>query len=97
VLVVEQGDEVQTYLIDAEDVRITRRLSWWQRARDLARLATSLRAHPWVTRTILCRFLRAYAGQFLPGSVCWKRLWRQVARRSGRIAGRKRRRGEEVL
>ena len=96
-LVVEQDGKPQTYLIDAADVRIARRLTWRDRVRDLARLATSLQAHPWITRTILCRFLRAYVRQLPAGLVAWKPLWREVARRSRRMVRRKRRRGEQIL
>ena len=96
-LVVEHGAEVRTYLIDVEDVCIARRLSLSRRAADLARLAVSITAHPWVTRTIVCRFFNAYVGQFSPESVSWKPLWREVARRSERIVRRKQRRGQEVL
>jgi tRNA A-37 threonylcarbamoyl transferase component Bud32 len=97
VLVVERGTEIETYFIDAEDVRIARRLRWRRRVRDLARLATSIEAHPWVTPSILCRFLRAYVGQLRPGAVAWRPLWREVTRRSRRLVRRKRRRGREVL
>lgn len=87
----------KTYLIDAEDVRIARRLTRRRRVRDLARLAVGLYAHPWVTRTIICRFLRAYVRQLPAGSAAWKPLWREVARRSGRIVRGKRRRGQQIL
>ncbi len=97
VLVVDDDVEPMTYLIDAEDVRVARRLSSARRVRDLARLATSLHAHPWVTRTVLCRFLRSYVRQFPPGTVAWKPLWREVARRSRRAVRRKQRRGRRVL
>ena len=96
-LVVEHPARVETYLIDADDVRIRRRLSLARRAADLARLATSLQAHPWVTPTILCRFMRSYVRQFPPGEVAWKPLWREVARRSDRLVRRKRRRREQIL
>jgi tRNA A-37 threonylcarbamoyl transferase component Bud32 len=96
-LVVQRGDDVQTHLIDAEDARIARRLTSARRARDLSRLAASMAAHPWVTKTILCRFLQAYARQFGPAVPDWKPLWRQIARRSRRIIRRKRRRGRELL
>ena len=96
-LVLQQGQRVDTYLIDVEDVRITNRLSANRQVADLARLAASIEAHPWVTRTIRCRFLRAYVGQFPPGSVVWKPLWHRVGRRSRQITRRKRRRGEAIL
>ena len=96
-LVGQQGDRTATYLIDTDGVRICRRLTAGRRAANLARLAAGIEAHPWLTRTVCCRFLRAYVGQFSPGTVAWKPLWRDVARRSRRIVRRKRRRGEQVL
>lgn len=101
-LVAERGDSADgepmgTYLIDLDGVRIRRRVHRGRRAADLARLAAGIEAHPWLTRSVSCRFLHAYAAQFPPGAVAWKSLWRDVARRSRRIVRRKRRRGEEVL
>jgi len=96
-LIVDGPEKPQAYLIDAEDVRISRRLNSGQRVRDLARLATSLQAHPWVTPTILCRFLRAYVRQQPPNTFDWKQLWRDVSRRSRRTVRRKRRQGQPVL
>jgi len=97
VLVVEQEDGLPSYLIDVEDVRIGRRCDPRAQAADLARLATSLAAHPWVSRTVVCRFFRAYAGQFPRRIAPWKWLWRKAAARSRRMIARKRRRGSEIL
>jgi tRNA A-37 threonylcarbamoyl transferase component Bud32 len=97
ILVIDREAQSKTHLIDAEDVRIARRLTRRARVRDLARLATSIQAHPWVTRAALCRFFRAYVREHPPGSVAWKPLWRRVARRSRRMVGRKRRRGRQIL
>ena len=96
-LVVQRGDRLSTYLIDVDGVRFRRRLSSARRAANLARLAVGIEAHPWVTRTVCCRFLRAYAGEFPSGTIAWKQLWHQVAGRSRRIVRRKRRGGERVL
>ncbi len=60
-LVAERGDQLDTYVIDVDDVRLTRRLLPRSAAADLSRLAVGLAAHPWVTRTTCCRFLREYA------------------------------------
>jgi len=97
VLVAQRGAELVTYLIDVEDVRFSRRLSRRRQISDLARLATSLHAHPWVSRGIYCRFWRAYTRQFPPDTRGWKNLWRQVAAHSLRLVTRKRRRGHVVL
>ena len=97
VLVVQQGDRTETYLIDVDDVHVARRLGRRPRLADLARLAVSVEAHPWVTRAIHCRFLRAYAGEFPPGEVAWKNVWREAARQARRLARRKHRRRQQVL
>jgi tRNA A-37 threonylcarbamoyl transferase component Bud32 len=96
-LVAPQGDQPSTYLIDVDGVRFCRRLSSHRRAADLARLAAGLVAHPWITRSVCCRFVRAYVGQFPSGTIAWKPLWREVAAGSHRIIKRKRRRGQQVL
>jgi tRNA A-37 threonylcarbamoyl transferase component Bud32 len=96
-LVVERGEEMQTYVIDADDLKIGGRLSRSRRAADLARLATSIQAHPWVGRTTVCRFFRAYASRLSPADAAWQPLWREVARRSRRMIRRKRRRREAIL
>jgi tRNA A-37 threonylcarbamoyl transferase component Bud32 len=96
-LVVEQEAGVQTYMVDTDGVRIADRLTPRQRAVDLARLAVSVEAHPWVSRTVHLRFLRAYAREFGPREVSWKSLWHDVSRRSRQITRRKQRRGEPVL
>jgi tRNA A-37 threonylcarbamoyl transferase component Bud32 len=96
-LVTQREDRLITYLIDVDGARFCRQLSHARRAANLARLAAGLESHPWVTRSVCRRFLRAYVGQFPPGTIAWKPLWREVAARSRRIAERKRRRGEQVL
>lgn len=96
-LVAERADRVATYLIDVDGVRFRRRLGPGRRAANLARLAAGLEAHPWITRSLCRRFLRAYAAQFPPGVVVWKPLWRDVAARTRRIVRRRRRAGQEVL
>jgi len=90
-------DRISTYLIDVDGVCIGKRLSPARRAANLARLAVVLEAHRWVTRSICCRFLRAYASQFPSDTIAWKPLWQDVAVRTRRIIRHQRRRGEEVL
>ena len=63
-LAVRRGDDLAVYLVNTDGVRIGRRPGARRRAAELARLAIALEAHPWVTRSICCRFLRAYAAQF---------------------------------
>jgi tRNA A-37 threonylcarbamoyl transferase component Bud32 len=59
-VVVEQAEGLTTYLVDVDGVRFCRRASDRARALDLARLATSLDMHPWITSADRCRFLRSY-------------------------------------
>jgi len=87
----------ETYLIDVDGMRVRRCLTSARRAANLARLAAGLEAHPWLTPSISCRFLRAYAAAFAPGTIAWKPLWRAVQRRTRRLIRRMRRRGEPVL
>jgi tRNA A-37 threonylcarbamoyl transferase component Bud32 len=96
-LVADSPDGPRTWLIDTDGVRIRAHLSARRRAADLARLATSVEAHPWVSRTVRWRFLQAYAAQFPRGSVDPRSLWKAVARRSQRQIARKRRQGKPIL
>jgi tRNA A-37 threonylcarbamoyl transferase component Bud32 len=96
VLIVEGDGEMWPWLIDLDGVRIHRRISAARRAADLARLATSAEAHPWITRTIRYRFLRVYAEQFPRGAVECRSLWRAIAARTGRLIRRKRREGKPL-
>jgi len=96
-LVVEKEPAPVAYVIDTDDVRAFRRLGLRRQSRDLARLATGIEAHPWIGRTLLARFFRAYRRQFPPGQVDWKCLWRAAWKRSRRESRRKRSRGRPVL
>jgi tRNA A-37 threonylcarbamoyl transferase component Bud32 len=96
-LIVDEEMRTDALLIDVDSVRVMRRLSRRLQVADLARLALSIEAHPWVTRSVFCRFLRAYAAQFPRGEIVWKDLWRYVAMRVDRLAANKRRRGQQVL
>ena len=96
-LVVDREHESPTYLIDVDGARVGRRVTPRRRAADLARLAAGLDAHPWVSRTVCCRFLRAYIAQFPSGTVPWKPLWHDIVVRRRRIVLAKRRRGRRVL
>jgi len=96
-LIRERPDSVETFVIDADAARLRRWLFRRRRAADLARLATSIEAHPWIGLTLRYRFLRAYLAQFPIEPENTKRLWRRVARRTRRLIRRKRRRGREVL
>jgi tRNA A-37 threonylcarbamoyl transferase component Bud32 len=96
-LVVEGDAGLETWLVDLDGLRIGRQITPARQARDLARLAAGLVAHPWVTRSICRRFLRAYERAFPHGATAWKPLWRAIAVRAARIIRGKRRRGEPVL
>jgi|GEM_PF-2088826 len=80
ILVRTDGSSVQTWLLDVDRIRIGSR---WQRGyrKDLVRLAQGLTAHPWVPRSVLCRFLRAYTKQFPHfARPDWKTLWRRISK-----------------
>lgn len=96
VLVARRGERVEAWLIDVDGVRIGRPGRRRQEA-DLARLAVGLTAHPWVGRTLVLRFLRAYVRQFPRAQPVWKDLWRSVQGRSARAISKKGRRQEQVL
>ncbi|HZZ79513.1 MAG TPA: hypothetical protein VFE62_13410, partial [Gemmataceae bacterium] len=102
ILVVEHGEGVECLLIDADSVRIPWRLSPFFRAFNLGRLATSLEAHGWVTRSDRLRFWRAYLAELRrrdprawPSD--WKQGWRAVAKASRRIITRLQRNGHEIF
>ena len=96
-LVAERPEGIVACLVDLGGVRLAGRLRPARRAADLARLAVGLTAHPWVPRTAVYRFLRAYAAELPAGRIAWKDVWRAVAARSRAMVRRKQRRGEEVL
>jgi tRNA A-37 threonylcarbamoyl transferase component Bud32 len=95
-MVAERADGVETFLIDLDGLRIASRQSSRSRARDLARLATSIEAHEWVSRTIRLRFLRAYLRELSEPGEDWKALWRAVARHSRAELASRRRRQEPI-
>lgn len=102
ILLVERGDAVDCFLIDADSVRLPRRLSPFFRAFNLARLATSVEAHAWITRTDRLRFWRAYLTELRRRDPAawpadWKAGWRAVAKATGRIIGRLKRGQREVV
>jgi tRNA A-37 threonylcarbamoyl transferase component Bud32 len=80
ILVVERDGAIEPWLVDLDGVRILRHLSFDRRARDLARLAASLRRYTWFPSTALLRFLRAYLRTLGHGQHEWRSLWRATAR-----------------
>lgn len=89
-LVAEAEHGTQVYLIDLDGLKIARRLTSATRTRNLARLAASLGLHPWVSRTLRLKFLRAYCREIADekSSSDWKRLWRDVGRKLSRLTRR---------
>lgn len=81
-MLVEREADVEAYLIDLDGVRVGRSLSFATQARNLARLATSIEAHPWATRGDRLRFVQAYLREMSPGKSDWKPLWRATAAKS---------------
>jgi hypothetical protein len=102
ILVVERADDVDCYLIDADSVWIPPRLLPFFRAYNLGRLATSIEAHAWVTRTDRVRFFRAYLAELHRRDPAawpsdWKHGWRRVGKAMRNIVGRLRRSGREIV
>lgn len=97
ILVVDHQGGLSTALADVESIRFHRRLSFPRRARDLARLAASLEAHPWVTRGDRLRFLRAYLSG-LPANAQrdWRQHWRLIGQFAAAIVRRFARRGKTL-
>ncbi len=96
-LVVEQGCDVIVYLVDLDGLQPGEQVRFQRRARDLARLAVGLAAHPWITRSICRRFLRAYLREFPGECLNWKPLWRAIANETATHVRRKQKRGQQVL
>lgn len=101
-LVRERSDGVDCHVIDADSVCVARKVPDWFKALNLARLATSQMAHPWVSHGDRLRFLRAYlaesarmGGDWRPAD--WKRVWRRVARATRQTARRLERGGRTVV
>lgn len=101
-LVRERPEGVDCYVIDADSVRVARRVPDWFKALNLARLATSQIAHPWVSRGDRLRFLRAYlaesarlGGNWRPAD--WKQVWRRVARATDQTTRRLKRGGRSIV
>lgn len=97
VLVVDWQGELHAALVDVESARFHRRLSFARRARDLARLAASLQAHPWITRSDRLRFLRAYLCHLSTDTQQdWRAHWRCVSEYAAAILRRFLRRGQTI-
>jgi len=96
-LVTDHDGKIESHLVDVDDVRLDVDTSLPRRAADLARLAVSLEAHPWVSRTVRLRFLRAYLRECGRTALGWNTLWRAIAKRAERITRRKRRKKQAVL
>ena len=95
-LVVEREEGVETMVIDLDGVRFRRKVGASTRAKNLARLAASLQAHPWLARTDRLRFLRGYFDELGSPSRGWKRFWREIERYVPSHTRRMTRRGEPI-
>jgi tRNA A-37 threonylcarbamoyl transferase component Bud32 len=94
-LVARDTAGLRAYLIDLDGLEFRRWLPPRTRWKNLARLAVSLRLHPWITRTQCLRWLKAYHRE-LQEDRDWKTTWRQVAARCAKAARRMERRGRVV-
>lgn len=73
------------------------KLNGRRRATDLARLAVSAEAYPWITNSIRAVFLHAYASQFPPETIDVRQLWHAVAKVARRRLKKKHRRGGPIF
>ena len=96
-MVTDRDGQIETCLVDLDDVCLDADVSLSRRAAELSRLAVGLVAHPWLSRTVLVRFLRAYLESGGWPAADWKPLWRAVAGKSEWMTRRKRRKGQAVL
>jgi len=83
-------------LIDLVGVRLSRRVPWRRRIKNLARLSVSLSRMPGRTRTESLRFLRAYLPWGLSPLSDWKSVWRAIQRAIVAKQARNRRRGRPL-
>jgi tRNA A-37 threonylcarbamoyl transferase component Bud32 len=95
-LVVEEGSELAAYLVDLDGLQPGQPIGFQRQARELARLAAGMTAHPWIARSVLRRFLGAYL-QESATTTNWKPLWRAIADETAKYVSRKRQRGQPVL
>jgi tRNA A-37 threonylcarbamoyl transferase component Bud32 len=89
-LVVEEACDVIVHLVDLDGLQHVKQVNFQRQARDLARLAAGLAAHPWVTRSICRRFLAAYIRQLPTEKTHWKPLWRAIAHQTALYTRRRR-------
>jgi tRNA A-37 threonylcarbamoyl transferase component Bud32 len=73
----ETPTAVDTWLVDLDGVSRTR-MTACRRARNLGRLAASLDAHPWITRTGRLRGLLEYLQSSGLPADAWKDFWRAI-------------------
>lgn len=86
-VVAENAAAVDAWLVDLDGIsRASIRAR--TRTQNLGRLAASLDAHPWISRSDRLRFLRAYlAASQLPADA-WKDFWRAIEQSRSRIRAR---------
>lgn len=96
-LITDHNGQIESHLVDVDDVTLDIDTTLSRRATDLARLAASLEAHPWVPRTTRLRFLRAYVKESRRHISDWKPLWHAIAKRTEPITRRKRRKKQAIL
>ncbi len=74
----DQGEEVEAFLIDLDGLRQRRHVPFAACTKGLTRLAVSAEMHPWLSRTDRLRFLRAYLRQMAENRRTWKTWWRAL-------------------
>ncbi|GAB4150216.1 MAG: hypothetical protein Tsb009_24950 [Planctomycetaceae bacterium] len=91
-LIVEQGRKIRSMIVDLDGAVLARRVSRLIRCRNLSRLVIGTQTEETVTRTVQCRFLRAYFETSSLNSVSWKLFWRELERETRIRFARKQRR-----
>lgn len=96
-LLVERADAIEAFLVDLDSVRLKRVLTRGAAAKNLARLAASLRIYAWIGVRPRVRFLRAYlrSAGFAGSEAQW--FWRRIARLVERDARHRQRTGKPAL
>jgi tRNA A-37 threonylcarbamoyl transferase component Bud32 len=84
-LVAERAGALHAWLVDLDGAGILRHLSFDRRARDLARLAASMRRYRWLPRSAVRRFLHTYLRAMGHAQHEWQALWKATRRHAAQF------------
>ncbi len=96
-VVVQQPEGMDCYLIDLDGARLARSLPRRVAVSNIARLATSMLAHEWVSRGDRLRFLRAYLLARGLDPQQWKPWWEAVMLESCRQVRQRMKAGKALV